>query len=1163
MFRKPLFWIVFCLVSFLSLLFTIRYLPEAMSMLQVDIVMSRSGSLQAADSLHAHLGIELEGYRQATSFRSDVQFQNYIELKGGGKEVFTKILQSDDYEPYYWYVRHFKEGETRELRAFFTAAGQVYGFEEKVPESEEGPALSREEASAIAGDAVRQQWFIDLDRYSLIESAQNELPNGRIDHTFTYEMNEDEITVDIGEADYRLIVTISGDRLTSLRHTTRVPESFRQEFSEMYSFNITLTMVAVGLMVLLYGTVMIIWLVTYIKEKRLCFKPALKWSLVVGFFSIISGLSYFSFYWIVYDTSTSANTYFFQQILNLLMGAVMSSALILVILMIAEAVTRDAFPQQVRFWSLMDKEVASSKTVLGYVVGSYLLIPVNLAFIAAFYLFTTTRLGWWIPSGVYENPNILGAFFPSVSAINIGLYAGIMEEALLRAIPLASLAVIGAKLNKRTLFLTIGIILQVFIFSAAHASYPQQPYYFRLVELIIPSLMFAYLYLRHNLVMAILVHFGFNASLGGLSFFTMQAEGLWLDRILFVILFFSPLLYVLFRRWQRDSWRSDKKISLFSSIYRFLLVNWDEVPQDKYNEADQAELTAADDVTEPEIDVKQDEHEPEKEETKPEKPHKYLTLFKALPFAVIFYLAGWFIFSEYERPRDIPQPRIEIQADQAVEIADEALREWLDSDIPEPFAPYPGIFQTPERVRYFVIGQSGKEAYSELKNNYLYEDALVVNYKRFTGTLEERSEQFSVFMTSGGEVFNIHHRIAEEIEGAELSEEAARELAMEALAALPDYKEMGLREVSLTPREQPNRMDWHFTYTDTLNLALEAGEPRIRVGITGDYISGISRFVFIPEDYERSIRSEHQTADTIEDISMVFLALFFLSGIVVGIIKTARKEIDVTAFKSVFLIMFILSILELLITWRFRTGRFFAIQPYSNQITMMIIGAAIQAVFMSGIYALFFSFTRFWQQNRTIEPLKKSEKPVLAVLGILLLAFIIPFTREAFYVGNILNIPQFNTVLSSNSTLYLLINRTKFLLLNFGMISYLFYIVEKMSQKSKLTRLPAMVVMVLFAFTIAINPRLPYYSEPYVSTALLSGIAYSLILYFAYKILTKLDGDYWIAGFLIFLSIDVFREMFMNRFVGAFSGYLISYIVVVVIFLFINSIARKKDIADR
>lgn len=1163
MFRKPFFWIVFCILSLLAAIYTIKNLPTAMSLLQVDISMSRSGSLSAADSLHALLGIELDGYRQATMFTSESSFQNYIELKAGGKDAFSEILQTDDFKPYYWYVRHFREEETREFRAYFTPAGEFYGFEEKVPENEEGASLERAEALAIADSSAQFRWGLDLSKYTLIESAQEERPNGRIDHTFTYEMNEEELSVDIGEADYRLRLTVSGDRFTALRYFVRVPDSFNRKFMEMYSFNITLTFVAMGLLALLYGSALVCWLVTYIKRKYLIFKPALKWVIAVGVIGLVSSLSYFSFYWFSYDTSTSANSFIFQRVLIEVMGAVFMGAVLLLLFMVAEGVTRQALPKQVRFWNLMDRDVTPTKTVLGYVSTAYFLLPLELAFITAFYIFTSSRLGWWIPSSVIENPNILGAVFPSISAINLGLSAGFMEEMLFRALPLATMAILGVKFNKRKLFLIIGLIVQAFIFSAVHAGYPQQPYYFRLVELIIPSLVFAFLYLKLNLVVAILFHFGFNSVLAGSSIFVMQAPGLWFDRVVFIILFFLPLLFILFRRWQSNDWRSKEKISVFGSVYRYLFVNWGEVPDSKLNAGDSKEENQLSEVKIEETEIESPEdnlEESEKQDYQPVKHQSILTLVKALPFVIIVYLSGWFIISDINRPQEVPQPKLQITATEAVQIANDALEEWLGTEIPEEFTPYPEVFRTDQTTRYFILSRNGKAAYNELRDKYLLEDAWRVMYKRFEGTMDERTEHFTVLMNSGGDLLSIHHSIAEDEEGAELTEEEARLIAMEELAGLPGYEQMGIREISVTPRERPNRIDWFFVFTDTLYQVLEVGEPRIRVSITGDRATALGRYVFIPEEVNREISSYYQKADTIKDIAIIIVVGLILSGLIVGIIKLAHKQIDASSFRKVFLIMFIFTALNTIITWRYKTGRFFTFEPYNNQLTMMLIGVALQMVFVSGFFALFFSLASHWQKTREPEPLGKTNKWLLILSSIILLALIIPFTGKSVYTVNILNIPEFTTVLSANQTLYLLISNTRLFLLDFCIICYLFFAFEKLLKKGKVFSVLAVLMLVLFSFSQAISLRLLYYTEPFTRIVPLLGITITLVLYISYTVLSRLKENYWIAGFLLYMSIHIIKNASMNRFVGARFAYLLSYLIMIVIFLFLFRNRTKAEI---
>ncbi|NIP59441.1 MAG: hypothetical protein GWM92_14035, partial [Gemmatimonadetes bacterium] len=61
---------------------------------------------------------------------------------------------------------------------------------------------------------------------------------------------------------------------------------------------------------------------------------------------------------------------------------------------------------------------------------------------------------------------------------------------LFRAVPLAGAALLGERFGRRRLWIGSALVLQAVIFAAAHANYPQQPAYARLVELLIPSLVF-------------------------------------------------------------------------------------------------------------------------------------------------------------------------------------------------------------------------------------------------------------------------------------------------------------------------------------------------------------------------------------------------------------------------------------------------------------------------------------------------------------------------------------------------------------------------------------------------------------------------------------------------------------------------------------------------
>jgi membrane protease YdiL (CAAX protease family) len=76
---------------------------------------------------------------------------------------------------------------------------------------------------------------------------------------------------------------------------------------------------------------------------------------------------------------------------------------------------------------------------------------------------------------------------------------GFWEECLMRAVPIAGAVLIGRQFGfgtreRASPMVVWGVVLfQSLVFGAAHANYPAQPAYARLVELVIPSIGFAVL----------------------------------------------------------------------------------------------------------------------------------------------------------------------------------------------------------------------------------------------------------------------------------------------------------------------------------------------------------------------------------------------------------------------------------------------------------------------------------------------------------------------------------------------------------------------------------------------------------------------------------------------------------------------------------------------
>ncbi len=215
--RKPAFWIVYALVACASAFVAWRLFPLAIPIVNLDITMDRAGALERAEAIAAERALAPADARSAAQFAQDQSTQNYVELEGGGKDAFAKLVAGSVYSPYWWEVRLFRPGEVSEATVRFRPDGTPYGFakhlaETFVPADPAGLALSVEAAQQIAETRARADWGVDFAPYRLLEKTQQTRTTGRVDHTFVYERSDERIA----EARFRMRLVVSGNELTAL-----------------------------------------------------------------------------------------------------------------------------------------------------------------------------------------------------------------------------------------------------------------------------------------------------------------------------------------------------------------------------------------------------------------------------------------------------------------------------------------------------------------------------------------------------------------------------------------------------------------------------------------------------------------------------------------------------------------------------------------------------------------------------------------------------------------------------------------------------------------------------------------------------------------------------------------------------------------------------------
>ena len=927
--RKPIFWISTCLLFIGGLYYSVKVFPKAFAILNIELKMDRESAFSKAESLSEANNWGPKNYNQAATFYHDSRTQNFVELDAGGSDKVVMLMKDHLYHFYTWKVRHYKELEPNETIISFTPSGEFYGFKEILSENEKGASLSQNDAREIAENFVQMNTSIALSNYKEIEASEEVLPSERIDHTFVYE----RLDATIGDGSFRLKTMVSGEKVSEIKHYIKVPETFTRRFEEMRSANNTIASSASMAMFLLYGFGgIIIGLFIMMRKRWVVWKQAMLWGTFVAVFGALGEINFWPLMWMYYPTALSQQSFFVQNIFSLIANTLLMSIIYSLSFMAGETLTRRAFPQQINFWNLWSKGASNSIQVLGRTVGGYFMIGFDLAFVITFYLLTKKLFGWWDPASTLFNPDVIATPFPWISSVSRALGAGFWEECLFRAVPIAGAALIGDRLGRRKQWIIIGFVIQSLIFAAAHANYPSYPAYARLVELIMPSVIFGVLYLQFGLLPAIISHFIYNAVLMSIPIFSSTATGMWFDQLMVFVLCLIPVWIII--------------------IGRIKEKGWVELDNKFYNSSFKP---------------------PPLKKTKSRKNSVKIPKYNIQNKNIMIALGALGIVLLFLFKTDKNAPGLELNRNKAIIIAEEYLvkngielgDEWNRLVSVSPAAP--------GKQNRFVWQTAGKEVYNFLMGDYIDTPGFTVRFAKFDGDLNERAEEYSVDLNNRGLPLRINHKIPENQEGLELSETEAKELALNTILKYYNLTDNSLELISAEPSKRPERTDWEFIFKDIAPNKFYDGDKRIRVLINGDNIKTHEKFIFVPEEWERDERDQRAILDVASNSMSLLLNILVMMAVVLGIIYWTNNKITTMLVLYIFSPLLIIRIVSFINQLPSLIASFSTAQPYNNQLGVLIAGTIVGGLFISMIPSILVASSHF-QIN---EQKKNKEKPGL------------------------------------------------------------------------------------------------------------------------------------------------------------------------------------------
>ena len=907
--RRPAFWIAYGAFAAIALGLAWRLFPLAIPIVNLDVTLGRNEAVAKAESLAAKLGLAPQDARSAARFAHDSSTQNYVELEGGGKAAFGTLVMGTLYAPYWWEVRLFKPGDVNEVTIRFRPDGAPDGFSRRVPEGyvrdEATKALPAGAARTLAEERSAAEWKLDLTSYRLLEQSQLTQPAGRVDHTFVYERAEQ-----LGEARIRLRLAVAGDELIGIAPYVHIPESFARRFRELRSANDTIAGIAGVSAGLLYGLGGCILGALWLARKHwLVVRPALIAGLSIGGLMAAAALSASSAAWFGFDTTQSTTTFWLRAIGAALAVAIAGGLAYTLVFMAAESLTRRAFAHQPQLWRVWSSEGGATRAVLGRTIGGYLFVPLELALVAAFYYATHRWLGWWQPSEVLTDPNILSSAVPALMPIAVSLQAGFMEECLFRAIPLALGALIGAHFGRRKFGIGIAFVLQAVVFGAAHANYPGFPAYSRLVELVLPSMLWAAIFLRFGLLPTILLHAVFDLALFSIPLFLIDTPEAWVQRAAVIAAGLVPLAVILWRRSQTTAW-GELPQSLLNRAWAPPANIPIRVPQAGVMVASRAENL----------------------------------IQRWLPWLGIGGAIAWIAFTPMHA--DVPPLPLDRAAAEAA--ADAALKARGVILGPE-WRRLSAVRRGSEGQQWiqhtFVWREAGPAAYRALVGATLTPPLWEVRYAMFDGDIAARAEEWRVTVEPGGNARQVRHVLPEARQGPRLAKDVALGLAEQHLRERFQMDPAVVSLVAAEETDRPQRTDWSFMFGDKRIDVGKDGEARLAVSVAGDEIVGSGRFIHVPEAW---LRSERQRAGRVQNATMVGGLLFVLASLaalVAGVKSWLRRESDNRALALVMAIVFGASAAGIALRWPALALQLKTTEPIAWQVMLIVSGLLLAAAF--------------------------------------------------------------------------------------------------------------------------------------------------------------------------------------------------------------------------
>ncbi|MFC1525190.1 lysostaphin resistance A-like protein [Candidatus Latescibacterota bacterium] len=806
-----------------SLLVGTHFFYQAFPEATIDFAITRDEARARAQSFLEYRGLDVEEYRHSAVFEFSNDTKTFLERELGLEGASACI--GNPVRLWRWSNRWARELEKEEFGVQYTTSGDLVGFSHQIEEEAAGAALSQEAARELAEQFVVHTVGRALSELEFVEAETRQRPN-RTDHSFTWKLSDFELE----GATYRYEVGIHGDLVGHYKEFLKIPEEWQREYSQLRSRNTATGMAASALLTLTW-VAMLVFLIIGIRGQDVRWRTALVFGGICAVIVFLAQLNALPVAEHEYATTATYGSFISQQILISLLAAIGFGVLITFLVAAGEPVYRRRYGEQVSLTELFLLDgIRTKRFLMGTIIGLTMTAGF-MAYVTLFYL-VAGKFGAWTPADIPYR-EMVNTHIPWIYVLFMGFFPAVSEELTSRAF---SIPFFERYLKHRW----AAVLVAALIWGFAHASYPQQPFYIRGIEVGIAGVVFGYVMIRWGLLPVLVCHYTIDALMTAMVLLRSTSSYFVISAAVSGGLFLLPLAI---------------------SVGFYLKNRFFIDPSSLLNREDTAPLPAP-------LAPAVMELSPEARllETLPDETSTYVPLSpRRLLIAggvVLASLAAYFV------PVDDPPGEREVAVTPARAEAlatTHLLEQGVDADA------YRAVV-THERhwdgnAARYRLERGGLDAVTALYGTHLRADLWRV---RFFQPMEK--EEYRVWIDpADSSVYTMEHLLPEDEAGADLSEDEARSLAQAHLRSYGlDPSEFVLKESS--SEKMKARRDYRFLWEarqgDPRNL--DESYFRCTVEIAGDQPTALSRDLKLPEAWLR----DH------EESSLLDIALWGILGVV-------------------------------------------------------------------------------------------------------------------------------------------------------------------------------------------------------------------------------------------------------------------------------------------